>query len=297
MAHSAPSLDAVPSAESRVREVNGVRLHVVEAGDPDGPAVVLLHGFPDFWYGWHEQLPPLVEAGYRVVVPDQRGYNRSDKPVGVGSYTLPTLSADIAALVRAVDRDAAHVVGHDWGGIVAWDLALRRPSVVESLATLNAPHPGAFERRLRRDPGQLARSWYAGLFQLPWLPEWALTRDDAALLAWMLKGTAAPDTFGDAELARYREAWTRERAVASMVNWYRAFPRSPRPTGRASPPTLVCWGERDPALRPRLARESVDRCADGRLRRFPDASHWVHRDRPDEVNAALLDHLHREREE
>ena len=291
MTAPAPPLDAVPSAESRVREANGVRLHTVEAGDPDGPLVVLLHGFPDFWYGWRRQVPALVDAGYRVVVPDQRGYNRSDKPRGVGSYALPTLSADVAALVRAVGDGSARVVGHDWGGVVAWDLALRRSGVVDRLAVLNAPHPGAFERRLRRDPRQLLRSWYAGLFQVPRLPEWLLTRGDAEPLARLLEASAAPDTFTAADLDRYRDAWGRPGAVRAMVNWYRAFVRSDRPTGRVTVPTLVCWGEDDVALRPRLAHESVGRCLDGHLRAFPDASHWVHLERPDEVNAALVGHL------
>lgn len=287
-----PPLDTVPSAESRTRAVNGVRLHTVEVGDPEGPLVVALHGFPDFWYGWRRQFPALVDAGYRVIAPDQRGYNRSEKPRGIGSYALSTLSADVEALVASTGRESAHVVGHDWGGLVAWDLALRRPAVVDRLAVANVPHPGVFERALRRDPRQLLRSWYAGVFQLPRLPEWLLARDDAALLSRILTGSAAPGTFDAATLARYREAWARPGAIRAMVNWYRAFLRaSDRPDGRVSAPTLLCWGENDPALRARLARESVGRCADGRLLSFPDASHWVHLDRADRVNEALVDHF------
>ena len=167
--------------------VNGVRLHYVEAGE--GPLVVLLHGFPEFWYAWRDQIPALAAAGYRVVAPDMRGYNLSEKPPGVTSYRLEHLTADVAALIRQLGAERATVVGHDWGGAVAWQLPVFHPEVVERLAVLNAPHPGALLRELRTLE-QLRRSWYIAFFQLPWLPELALRAGDAALLRRMLRQDA-----------------------------------------------------------------------------------------------------------
>ena len=146
----------------------GVRLHHVSAGR--GPLVLLLHGFPDFWYGWRRQLPALAAAGFRAVAPDLRGYNLSERPARVADYRIERLADDVAALVRALGADRAHVVGHDWGGLIAWQLAMRHPQVVDRLAILNAPHPARF-RRLLLDPRQGLRSWYVAFFQLPWLPE------------------------------------------------------------------------------------------------------------------------------
>ncbi|WP_432764847.1 alpha/beta fold hydrolase [Halobaculum limi] len=275
------------------RQVNGVDLHVVTAGDPTAPLVVLLHGFPEFWYGWHRAITPLVEAGYRVVVPDQRGYNRSEKPAGVRPYRITELAADVVGLIDAEDTPAAHVVGHDWGAFVAWDLALRYPRRVNRLGIVNVPHPTAFRRRLVRDPRQLLRSWYAFLFQLPRLPEWAAARDDFALWTRVLTDGVPPGTFTDADLDRYREAWGQPGAARAMVNWYRAVPRYPSfpPREEVAAPTLVMWGEQDTALVPELAADSVAFCANGRLERFPDAGHFLTHERPDAVADLLVDHF------
>src|SRR5579859_6416310 len=143
--------------------VNGIRLHYVEAGA--GPLVVLLHGFPEFWYSWRYQIPALAAAGFRVVAPDMRGYNTSEKPPGVKSYTVDLLAADVAALIRAAGADRAAVAGHDWGGAVAWATALLYPDLLSRLIVLNAPHPAAFLRELHT-LNQLRRSSYIALFQL-----------------------------------------------------------------------------------------------------------------------------------
>jgi len=292
-----PATDAdlvdVQSAESMRRRADDVELHVVAAGDPADPLVVLLHGFPDFWYGWHHQIPALVDAGYRVLVPDQRGYNLSDKPDGLSAYRLGRLSADVAALVETAGRDSAHVVGHDWGALVAWDLALRRPSRVDRLGICNVPHPTVFRRTVRSNPRQLLRSWYVFSFQLPGLPEWYLGRDDAAGVVSALEDTANPDAFTDEELEYYRWAFRRPGAAHAAVDWYRAAARrfDPPPRDRVDAPTLVVWGDEDVALLPEMADESVEYCADGRLERFPGASHWVHRERVEDVNDLLVDHL------
>jgi len=150
---------------------NGIRLHVVQAGPKSGVPVVLLHGFPEHWYGWRKQIPALVEAGCRVIVPDQRGYNLSDKPQGVENYGVYTLVDDVIGLIKALDYDKVNLVGHDWGAVVAWTLAVTHPECLHKLTILNVPHPAVMRRFLRRDLDQMRRSWYAGFFQIPWLPE------------------------------------------------------------------------------------------------------------------------------
>ncbi|QLH76391.1 alpha/beta fold hydrolase [Halosimplex rubrum] len=287
------SLLDLPSAESTRHTVNGVDLHVVRAGDPDDELVVLLHGFPDFWYGWRHQIPALVDAGYYVVVPDQRGYNRSEKPRALDAYRMRELSGDVAALIDAEGRDDAHVVGHDWGAAVAWDLALRHPDTVDHLGIINVPHPSVMRRTLKSSPRQLARSWYMFFFQLPVVPEMVLGRGDARGVLDVLEGSANPGAFTDDELAHYRDAWRRQGAIRGAVNWYRALLRrrddAPRETVDA--PTLVVWGDEDAALLPSMAAESVGYCTDGHLKRIPWASHWVHDEEPERVNDALVGHL------
>src|SRR5437879_4698652 len=155
---------------------NGIRLNVAQAGPPDGPLVILLHGFPEFWYGWRKQIPALAAAGYRVWAPDQRGYNFSDKPPDVRDYTLDKLAADVAGLIEAAGRQRAIIVGHDWGGAVAWWLAANNPERVERLVIINVPHPLVMRRLILRDPRQTLRSWYMFMFLLPRLPEWFARR-------------------------------------------------------------------------------------------------------------------------
>ena len=259
---------------------NGLRLHYVAAGPQDGPPVLLLHGFPEFWRAWERQIGPLARAGLRVIVPDLRGYNLSEKPAGVAAYRLSTLQRDIAGLIRALGYERAHVVGHDWGGIIAWALAIRQPEVVRRLVILNAPHPGAARRALRR-PAQWRRSWYILFFQLPWLPERFLQRFGR----WALRGVN-PDAYTPRDLALYHEAWDQPGAATAMINYYRALRLT---TGehaalQVRAPTLVLWGERDMALLPELADGLERWVPDLRVVRFPHASHWVMRDEPLRVN-------------
>ncbi|WP_247000461.1 alpha/beta fold hydrolase [Halosolutus gelatinilyticus] len=287
------SLLSTVEVDSNHRVVNGVRLHTVTAGAEDGPLVVLLHGFPEFWYGWRHQIEPLVDAGYRVLVPDQRGYNLSEKPRTVRAYRRRDLARDVVDLVAAEDRESAHVVGHDWGGGVCWDLALRYPDVVDRVGVVNMPHPTAYRHQLRSNPEQLLRSWYAVSFQIPRVPELVLQASDFALLERGLRETSAQGTFSDEALARYRRAWNREGALTGMLNWYRASARYPPEYGRdrVTAPTIVVWGEDDEALVPALATASRRYCDDGRLELLPETSHWVPSERPDELTDLLLDHL------
>ena len=251
--------------------------------------MLLLHGFPEFWYGWRHQIPALVEAGYRVVAPDQRGYNLSDKPNGRAAYQIDNMAADAVGILDALGCDSAIVTGHDWGGIVAWQLALRYPERVHKLAILNVPHPSVMYRFLTGSFEQLRKSWYMFFFQLPWLPEVFLRRNNHQLLLRMLRGRN-PDVFTKADRERYSEAWSQPRAMTSMLNWYRAMFKSstqPRPDSQVRVPTLVIWGKRDSALSYEMAQPSVDRCDDGRLVLIDEAGHFVQHDAPEQVNQSL----------
>jgi pimeloyl-ACP methyl ester carboxylesterase len=267
----------------------GVRLHFVTMGE--GPLVLLLHGFPDFWYGWRRQIPALAAAGYRVVAPDLRGYNLSQRPLRVEDYRRDVLADDVAALVGALGERRAHVVGHDWGGVIAWHLAVRHPAVIDRLAILNAPHPVRMRALLGRST-QAARSWYMGLFQLPWLPERLLSVAGRRLLhrTWSSMHRT-PGAFTAADHAAYDAAFAAPGAVFAALAYYRAL----RHTGMTIPaerrliphPTLVLWGERDPALVAANA-EGLERWVrDVRVVRVPDAGHWVMADAPALTNETL----------
>lgn len=277
---------------SRTVAANGIHLHVVTAGPETGPLVLLLHGFPEFWYGWRRQIPALAAAGYHVWAPDQRGYNRSDKPAGIAAYGIETLAADVVALIEASGHDRVYLVGHDWGAAVAWWVAGTHPERLHKLAILNVPHPAVMQRTVWRNPRQLRKSWYIFFFQLPWLPEWSLRRRDFTNLIRALKGSSRPGTFGPAELAVYRQAWAQPGALTAMLNWYRAAARQQRRMkrlGRIRVPTLMIWGVRDIALDRSLAEPSIALCDDGRLVFREEATHWVQHEEPETVNRLLLD--------
>ncbi len=280
--------------ETTYLKTNGIKLHVVMAGPQSGQPVILLHGFPEFWYGWRKQIPALVEAGYRVVVPDQRGYNLSDKPKGVKSYRMNTLVKDILGLIDALGYDKVHLIGHDWGAMVAWVFAIWHPEYLHKLCIMNVPHPAVMLNFLRRgDPEQLRRSWYAFFFQLPWLPEYFLRKNNWHNAARALRGSRR-SSFVKEDILEYKKAWAQPHALTGMLNWYRALmryrPRMPKEP-RVTIPTLMLWGMKDKALSHRMARPSIDYCDNGNLVLFEDATHWVQHDAPNEINTLLLDFL------
>jgi pimeloyl-ACP methyl ester carboxylesterase len=283
-------LDAV-DAHSEYVDVGDVTLHTVVAGPDDGHPVVLLHGFPECWYGWHRQLRPLAEAGFRVLLPDQRGYNLSSKPGGVDAYGIDLLAGDVVGLLSERGHDTAAVVGHDWGAAVAWWTALHHPDRLSRLVVSNVPHPTAFDRALRRNPRQQLKSWYVLFFQLPGLPERLARLNDWTLPTRALVDSARPGTFSPTDLDRYRRAWSQPGAYAAMVNWYRAVVRErPRPrTERVRIPTRVLWGARDRFLEQSMARESLAFCDEGSLRLFEDATHWLQHEEPTAVGEELID--------
>ncbi|HEY8019632.1 MAG TPA: alpha/beta hydrolase [Thermoanaerobaculia bacterium] len=284
----------IPDTELRERviSVGDVRLHAVEAGPQDGPLAVLLHGFPEFWYAWRKQIGPLAAAGYRVLAPDQRGYNLSDKPRGVAAYGLDRLADDVLGLLDEAGRERAILVGHDWGGLVAWWTAIRHAERCSHLAVLNMPHPRVMERFLLRDRAQRRRSSYIFQFQLPWLPERRLAAGNFARAAAALAKTSRPGTFSDEDLARYRAAWSQPGAMHAMIQWYRAAfrarPRRP-PTTRVRVPALLVWGAGDRFLGREMAAPSLARCERGRLVVVDEATHWVQHEEPERVNRLLLE--------
>ena len=162
--------------EFRIVHINGIALHVVLTGSPSGKPLIFLHGFPEFWFAWRFQIDHFASLGYRVIVPDQRGYNLSDKPRGIASYSVDLLARDVVGVLDAVTDSKAFVVGHDWGAAVAWYLAARYSERVIRTAMLSVPHPRVFMKNLMMNPAQLRRSWYMLFFQLPWLPEAILRR-------------------------------------------------------------------------------------------------------------------------
>lgn len=270
-------------------ETNGTRLHYVTAGS--GPLVVLLHGFPEFWYAWRHQIPALARH-FRVVAPDLRGYNLSEKPTR--GYDIATLSADVRGLIEALGEREADVVGHDWGGEVAWTAAIRAPEFVRRLVILNAPHPAVMMRELRH-PGQARRSLYMGFFQLRGIAERAMERDDYAMVRRTFRAAdRAHAWLTDEDIARYVAALARPGALTAALEYYRQLrhdwiPLSPMRVIRA--PTLVLWGELDPYLGAGLL-EGLDRWVkDPRIQRFPTAGHWLNQQEPERVNAALLEFL------
>jgi pimeloyl-ACP methyl ester carboxylesterase len=278
----------------RYADLGDVQLHYVEAGE--GSLVLLLHGFPQFWYQWRHQIPALVEAGFRVVAPDMRGYNLSDKPHGVRAYRVELLARDVERLILACGEGTADVVGHDWGAIAAWIAAMRHPDRVGRLAILNVPHPARFLDGLL-SPMQLLRSSYMFFFQIPRLPEEVIRAGDFALLRSALgRDPIRPEALTAEDIERYIEAIARPGALTATINYYRALLRYPAGTRallqRVEAPVLVIWGERDRFLSRRLAeppRLWVPNLV--RVKRLPDASHWVAEDRPLEVNTLLLDFL------
>lgn len=284
--------------EEKYYLVNGVRLHVVEAGPPEGPVLVLLHGFPEFWYGWRRQVDYFATRGFRVVVPDQRGYNRSSKPSGVKAYALEHLTQDIAVLIRQVSDGPVYLAGHDWGGAVAWALGMHHPQLLARLIILNLPHPQVMLQNLRHSPRQLLRSWYVGFFQLPFLPEFLSQAFDFRVLTGSLTRTSRRGTFSPPDLARYKEAWRQPGALRSMLNWYRAFwHRSLDTRLPVHVPTLLLWGRKDAFLSEEMARPSLSFCTDGQLVLLDEATHWLHLEEPEKVNSLIYDFISRPRDE
>jgi pimeloyl-ACP methyl ester carboxylesterase len=254
--------------------------------------VILLHGFPEFWFGWRHQIGPLSAAGYRVIVPDQRGYNLSDKPLGVENYDVDRLADDVVALAAQYTNQPVDLIGHDWGAVAAWWTATRYPERLRKLAVLNCPHPAIWRNAMDNDPVQRRASWYVRAFQIPWLPEALLRAGNFRSALEALRQSKAALSDQDAE--RYREAWRQPGALTAMINWYRAILRHKFDViapASLKVPVQIIWGKQDPYALPALAEASKALCAEVQLTYLPDATHWVAHDEPERVNAILLDFL------
>lgn len=275
----------------------GVTLHVATLGE--GVPVILLHGFPENWRSWRHQMPALAAAGFAAWAPDMRGYNLSDRPGRRADYHLRRLVDDVAALVQSTGHSRAHVVGHDWGGIVAWSFAGAHPELLRRLVIVNAPHLRVFARKVRRPP-QLFRSWYLALFQLPGLAEWLLAAGDFAAVRHMFgRLPAIRGAFPAEEIERYVDALRPRGALTAALRYYRALAREPDGASlamraRSTAETLVIWGRRDPALGVELLKGLERQAARLTIHQIPTAGHWVQNEAPDEVNRVLLDFLSRD---
>lgn len=276
-------------AEARPRSREGAVADGSESVSDDVPLVVFMHGFPELWWSWRHQMRAFADAGFWAVAPDMRGYNESDKPVGVEHYEVEKLAGDIAGLIRALGRKRAIVVGHDWGAAVAWIVAQYFPEVVSRLAILNVPHPLQMARGLGTLK-QLRKSWYMFFFQLPFgIPERALAAGDYAAL----RKTFEVDGFASAEVEPYVEAMKKPGAITAAMSYYRAamrrgaLGRSPK-TRVIECPVLVIWGDEDRHLGKELAAPPERFVPHARVEHIPGASHWVQNAAPEKVNDLLL---------
>ncbi len=273
-------------------KVNGLTLHCVEKGS--GPLVLLLHGWPEFWYSWRHALNGL-SAYYRVVAPDMRGFNLSDRPGGIAPYALSELVGDVIALLDHYGADKVHLVGHDWGGIVAWQTAIQHPERLHDLVILNCPHPDAFRRALKQDWRQRLRSWYMAFFLVPALPDFLIRSFLPQFFQVILANwTHRKDAFTPEDLARYTAAYRYKGAVTASLNYYRALfklgpPRTDRFRTPIPVPILVLWGTDDKALGHAMTK-GMDRYAGAGYQQIDidHCSHWIQHEVPDRVNSAML---------
>lgn len=277
-------------------KVGDIRLAIMSDGD--GDPVLLLHGFPELAYSWRHQLPALAAAGYRAIAPDLRGYGASDRPTGVAAYAVPALVGDVVGLIDALGYKRVHLVGHDWGGGLAWATAALHPDRVRSLVIANAPHPVASAEARRDDAAQRAKSWYMLLFQFVGVAESWLSNDDFRNLREMVFENAAPGTFTPEDVRVYLDAFARDGALTAALNYYRAnmpaaaWLRPPPQLPEITTPTMIIWGEADAYLGLGLLDRSVTKVAGPvRVERLGGVSHWVQQDAPDAVNALLIDWL------
>lgn len=274
-------------------ETNNIRLHCVTQGE--GELVILLHGFPEFWYSWRYQIPVLARH-FKVVVPDLRGYNDSDKPAS--GYDLDTLSADIRGLIDRLGYVKAHVVGHDWGGAIAWHLAQKFPQYLNRLAILNAPHPQRFFQEIAGNLDQVLRSWYIFAFQIPGIPEWLIQQNLKDFVKAAFQGQAVrKGAFSAEETQIYQTALAKPGVLGAALNYYRQLFNLNswnwgQKTDLVTAPTLVLWGEDDTFLSKKLT-EGLDRliAAPFQLKLVPHCGHWIQQEAPQTVNRELINFL------
>jgi pimeloyl-ACP methyl ester carboxylesterase len=277
-------------------KVNNVKLHYVKEGNGE-TLVILLHGWPEFWYSWQHQITALKEQ-YTVVAPDLRGFNLSDKPKNMMEYVQSEVAKDIIELIDYLGFEKAVVVGHDWGGAIAWHIAINYPEKVDRFIVMNCPHPAIFMKHLQSNPRQMLRSAYMFFFQIPLLPEFLMKNALKQMFVQFFRGWAYhKQNFPDAELDKYVEAYQKEGALTSGLNYYRANIRAELKAGqrknrKVQAPTLMIWGEGDKALGKELV-EGTEKYIEGpfTLKWITNSSHWIQNDFPEAVNTLMLDFL------
>jgi pimeloyl-ACP methyl ester carboxylesterase len=272
------------------RYLNNLQFQLMATGPSNHSIVILLHGFPDLWQGWHLQIASLANAGFRILVPNQRGYGKSEKPRGISAYDIEHLANDVVALADSEGCSTFSIVGHDWGGIIAWWVAARFPQRVARLVILNAPHPGIFQSYLLRHPSQLFKSWYAGFFQLPWIPEAMLAAGNYRLLFRSVRLTSQPGVFDNSDRRYLVAGWSEPGALTAMLNYYRAAARRSQRSLRLriTVPTLILFSKRDPTEEPGLAEASLSLCDHARLVWLERARHWIQREEADRVTEEII---------
>jgi len=278
--------------QERFDEVNGIKLHSLQDGIGGNDVIIFLHGFPEYSYAWHKQLSFFANQGFHVIAPDQRGYNLTSKPNGVKAYVIDNLVTDIALLIKQLSHKQVTLVGHDWGGAVAWALAIKHPELLKQLVILNMPHLAVMKKHLRSNFKQMLKSWYAMFFQLPFLPEYFCRVGGNKFLVRSLIKTSNKNTFTKQEIALYKQAWQQPNALKSMLNWYRAFKYDvTKSYAKVNVPALIIWGQNDAFLSKEMAQDSVDMCKQGKLVMMENATHWLHHEMPNEVNRIILTFL------
>jgi pimeloyl-ACP methyl ester carboxylesterase len=259
-------------------EINNIKLHVVTIGS--GQSLLLLHGFPDFWYGWKNVIPKLKDK-FQLIIPDMRGYNLSDKPRGIQKYRIEMLIEDIRGIIEKLNLGKIYLAGHDWGGVVTWAFAEEYPNLLKKIAILNAPHPKIFQYKLRNDKKQQKASFYIFEFLKANGEKW-LFEEDYKWLKWaVFEGMVNKKDFSESDKQKYLEAWTQENAILSGVNYYRANLNFDEFTGNIKVPTLVIHGMKDAALLPGVLEGLSNYVSDLKIIRAKNASHWVIHDEPD----------------
>ncbi|AFZ25636.1 putative hydrolase or acyltransferase of alpha/beta superfamily [Cylindrospermum stagnale PCC 7417] len=270
---------------------NGVKLHYVTQGE--GPLMLMLHGFPEFWYSWRHQIPEFAK-NFQVVALDLRGYNDSHKPKEQSAYVMAESIKDVQGIIQGLGYETCILVGHDWGGAIAWNFAYAHPDMVEKLIILNLPHPAKFAEGLRT-PQQLLRSSYIFLFQLPLLPELLLQAADYAPIANAIQGTAVnKSAFTPADIDAYKDAAGKRGALTAMLNYYRNIFQSPTPKKTWSVlevPTLLIWGEKDAALGKELTYGTAAYVRDFQIKYIANSGHWVQQEQPELVTQYMREFL------
>ena len=270
---------------------NGIKLHYVTQGE--GPLMLMLHGFPEFWYSWRHQIPAFA-TDYQVVAPDLRGYNDSDKPKAQSAYVMDEFIKDIEGVITGLGYDKCVLVGHDWGGAIAWHFAYSRPQMVEKLIVLNIPHPAKMAEGLRT-PQQLLRSWYMFLFQLPEIPEALIQASDYQLIETMMTaGVVNKSSFTKADIEAYKNAVAKRGALTAMLNYYRNISQQRMLNTDWSileVPTLMIWGESDVALGKELTNNTEAYVRNLQVKYIPNCSHWVQQEQPQLVNRYMREFL------